>query len=208
MVALRKFVSLLLFVVIMYFLGMTGYVLFQGTRDERSKADAIVVLGAAQYNGEASPVLKARLDHAAQLWNEKVANTVVVTGGKAEGDRVSEASAAANYLGTLGVPDKNVLREVQGTNTWNSLQAASLFLKERNLKKVIVVSDPFHVARSKQMAESLGLSAQVSPTRTSPLTGGSTLPYYVKEVVAMAVGVPFGWDKAERLGDSVARNPR
>lgn len=205
--ALRRFVSLLLFAVIVYMAAISIYVVYQAGRDERSKADAIVVLGAAQYNGEASPVLKARLDHAAALWNDGVASTVVVTGGKAEGDRVTEATAAANYLQSLGVPDRAVLREVHGTNTWNSLQAAARFLKERKLTRVVVVSDPFHVARAKAMANSLGLQAQASATRTSPLRDAATAPYYAKEIGATAVGIPFGWATADRISNAVGRHP-
>lgn len=163
--------------------------------DQRPNADAIVVLGAAQYNGRPSPVLKARLDHAAKLYKAGIAKTVVVTGGKASGDDDTEASASAEYLGTLGVPDRDVLREVQGTSSWESLQASARFMKARGINKVVLVSDAFHNARINAMADDLGLEAYVSPTATSPIQGREEMPYYTKEIVALGVGRIIGFSR-------------
>ncbi len=168
-------------------------------KDQPVESDAIVVLGAAQYNGKPSPVLKARLDHAAALYKRGIAPTIVVTGGKTSGDDDTEASASAEYLGTLGVPDKNVLREVQGRSSWQSLQAAALFMKARDIHKVVLVSDPFHNARINEMGEDLGLESYVSPTKTSPIDGSEVLPYYVKESVALGFGRVFGFSRLAGL---------
>jgi uncharacterized SAM-binding protein YcdF (DUF218 family) len=163
--------------------------------DQARAVDAIVVLGAAQYNGTPSPVLKARLDHAAELWNQHYAPYIVVTGGKAPGDRNTEAGASAAYLGSLGVPDNRVLREVQGRNSWQSLQAAARFMKERGIHSVLLVSDSFHDARIREMAKDLGLEPYVSPTTTSPIAGASRQKYFVREVVALSIGKIIGFNR-------------
>lgn len=165
-------------------------------------ADAILVLGAAQYNGTPSPVLRARLDHAADLWKEKFAPVIVVTGGRAPGDVSTEASASAAYLASKGVPDSAVLREVQGRTSWQSLQASARFLHERGIERVILVSDAFHNARIAAMARSVGLEPMVSPTRTSPITGREQLPYLAKEVVALTLGKAFGFSRVASIEKS------
>ncbi len=173
-------------------------------RDEAQQADAIVVLGAAQYNGYPSPVLKARLDHAADLRKRGFADTIVVTGGKGEGDRNSEAGASAAYLATLGVPDRAVLREVQGRSSWESLQAAAAFMKKRDINRVILVSDPFHTARIREMARDLGLDPVVSPTRTSPIGGSEELRHYAKEIAGLGLGRLVGFSRIAGIEDDFA----
>jgi uncharacterized SAM-binding protein YcdF (DUF218 family) len=133
--------------------------------------DAIVVLGAAQYDGRPSPVLAARLDHALRLWAEGLSPRIVVTGGKRPGDRFTEAQASAEYLMDRGVPDEVILREVQGATSWESLAASARILRERGLGSVVLVSDPYHAKRIAGIASELGLTAFTSPTRTSPETG-------------------------------------
>ena len=97
---------------------------------QAAKAQAIIVLGAAQYDGVPSPVLKARLDHALELYRWKIAPIIVVTGGRQPGDRFTEATAGYDYLRDLGVPDSAIRKEVHGSTTWESLRAASTFLEE------------------------------------------------------------------------------
>jgi uncharacterized SAM-binding protein YcdF (DUF218 family) len=162
-------------------------------REQARPVQAIVVLGAAQYNGTPSPDLKARLDHAFDLWQRKLSDTIVVTGGKQPGDRVTEATSAANYLEGRGVPDTAVLREVSGRDSWQSLAASALFLKERGRLTVLLVSDPFHNERISLMAGELGLRPYVSPTRTSPIKGTSRLSYFGKETVEVALGRIIGF---------------
>lgn len=192
--------------------GYVGYNVWNvrhwATQDQAEKADAIVVLGAAQYNGEPSPVLKARLDHAADLYKRRMAPVVVVTGGAQEGDANTEASASAAYLAGKGVPDEVVLREVQGRNSWSSLQASARFMKQRDIQKIILVSDPFHSARIRQMAADLGLEPLVSPTKTSPIKGDAQRPYYAKEVVALSVGRIFGWSRLASMERDFSANWR
>lgn len=162
-------------------------------RDQARRVQAIVVFGAAQYNGRPSPVLAARLDHTADLYKRGYADRVVVTGGKAAGDVTTEATVSATYLTERGVPSSAILREVSGRNSWQSLASAAAILKERGLTKVLLVSDPFHDARIAAMAKELGLEAYVSPTRTSPIKGSTEEKFLVKETVAVAAGRIVGF---------------
>lgn len=156
-------------------------------------AQAIIVLGSAQYNGVPSPDLKARLDHALSLWRAHLAPIVVVTGGKEPGDTYTEATAGATYLASKGMPEAAILREVSGRDSWQSLSSAAEFLRARGDTKVILVSDPFHDERISLMAEELGLTPYVSPTRTSPIRGLSVVPYFAKETVEVAIGRVIGF---------------
>jgi uncharacterized SAM-binding protein YcdF (DUF218 family) len=174
-------------------------------RDDARKAQAIVVFGAAQYNGRPSAVLRARLDHAAALWMRKLAPVVVVTGGSQPGDRFTEATASADYLHTKGVPDADILREVSGHSSWQSLAAAANFLKVRNISDVILVSDPFHSLRITNMAAELGLQASASPTRTSPINGFSATEYMGRETLAVAVGRVVGFRREAGVKEVVSR---
>jgi uncharacterized SAM-binding protein YcdF (DUF218 family) len=157
-------------------------------RDEPAPAQAILVFGAAQYDGNPSPVLRARLDHAVELWREGVAPTIVVTGGRRPGDRFTEAGAAARYLHGQGVPDSAILREVQGHSSWESLAGAAAFLDDRGIEDVILVSDPYHSLRIEAMAGELGLNATVSPADT-----GASLGQLVRETAAVSVGRIIGY---------------
>lgn len=168
-------------------------------RDEARPAQAIVVLGAAQYDGRPSAVLRARLDHAAALWRAGVAPVVVVTGGKRAGDRFTEATASATYLHRLGIPDTAILREVQGRNSWDSLAAAAVFLHRRGVRRVVLVSDPFHAARIRAMARELRMEAYTSPTRTSPIRGGTALRQMGREAVIVSLGRIVGYRRLMRI---------
>ncbi len=141
----------------------------QGSRDEQRPADAIVVLGATQYDGRPSPVFAARLDHAISLWKQGVAPWLVVTGGKRPGDRVTEAQTALEYAMANGVPESAILTEDRSHSTYQSLSGVARLLDERGLATVVIVSDPTHMLRSLRMSTDLGLVAYGSPTRTSPV---------------------------------------
>src|SRR5687767_3369998 len=158
-----------------------------------SPVEAIVVFGAAQYNGRPSPVLRARLDHTAALYRRRLAKYVVVTGGGLPGDRASEASVSARYLKQRGVPESALLREVLGRDSWQSLASAANILRQRGIDRVLLVSDPFHSARVEAMADELGLDAYVSPTRTSPIGGAEEIRHLGRESVAMAAGRVVGF---------------
>jgi len=141
----------------------------QGARDEQRPVDAIVVLGAAQYDGRPSPVFAARIDHAIELWKEGIAPWLVVTGGKQDGDRATEAEAARTYAIANGVREDAILVEDQSRSTSESLAGVAGLLRARALDQVVVVSDPTHMLRALRIATDHGLVPYGSPTRTSPV---------------------------------------
>ncbi len=188
-----KVVAGVLVAAVLYLAVTFAQVYRAARRDDAQPAEAIVVFGTAQYDGEPSPVLAARLDHAIELYEQDLAPVVVVTGGNQPGDRFTEAAASANYLLEHGVPDEDVLREVSGTSSWQSLAAVSEFLAERDIDEVLLVSDPFHSLRITAMADELGLDAHSSPTRTSPIAGMTEMGYMARETVAVALGRIIGF---------------
>ncbi|MGW0016866.1 YdcF family protein [Rhodococcus sp. NPDC003382] len=136
--------------------------------DDWSHADAIVVLGAAQYSGTPSSVFEARLEQAVQLYENGVSDTVVTVGGKQEGDLYTEAAAGKNYLMSRGVPGEAILAVEEGTDTLLSVEAVSREMHERGMSSAVLVSDPWHSLRTRTMARDAGLEAWTAPTRTGP----------------------------------------
>ncbi len=141
----------------------------QGNRDEQRPADAIVVLGAAQYDGRPSPVFKARLDHAVDLWHQGLAKAFVVTGGKLPGDRTTEAAVARKYAIDHGVPADAIFGEDEAHNTLESLSSIADELRARDMRSAVFVSDPTHMLRVLRIAQDLGIEGYGSPTTTSPI---------------------------------------
>lgn len=140
----------------------------QGEHDERRAADAIVVLGAAEYDGRPSPVFRARLDHAVSLYRAGLAPVLVVTGGKAAGDRTTEAAVAREFAIAEGVPSGSILVEDRGRTTLESLRTVGQMLRDRGARDVVFVSDRTHMLRVLRMARDQGLTSFGSPTTTSP----------------------------------------
>ena len=166
-----------------------GTVIAWGSRDRARPSDAIVVLGAAQYWGRPSPVLRARLDHAVGLWRRRMAPRVVLTGGDGVGDTTSEAAVSRKYVIGRGIPDTAILLETTGRTTQESLRSVAVLLRSRNEESVILVSDPFHMLRLDILARRFGLVPYTSPTRTSPISAntGETWRYYMNE----SLKIPF-----------------
>jgi uncharacterized SAM-binding protein YcdF (DUF218 family) len=152
--------------------ALFGYMAYriaaQGDRDERRPADAIVVLGAAQFNGVASEVFAARLEHAVALFDDGLAPILIVTGGKQPGDRTTEAATARAYARAHGVPADQILMEDHGRSTLQSLQAVAALMRKNDLHSAIFVSDRTHMLRVVRMATDLEIQAWSSPTTTSP----------------------------------------
>lgn len=181
---IRRVVAGVLALVVLYVAVTFVQVWWASNQDDRTPANAIVVLGAAQYNGEPSPVLRGRLDHAAELWQSGVAPTIVVTGGKQEGDRVGEGYASYDYLRGLGIPESALKVEVDGTNTYEQLSASKVILDDLGAgSSVVVVSSPYHSFRSAAIADEVGLSPH-----TSPSAEASSLSALGRETVAASVG--------------------
>jgi uncharacterized SAM-binding protein YcdF (DUF218 family) len=193
--------GLLLAVVLpMLYFAVTFVQVWRTSRHDGARpAQAVIVLGAAQFDGRPSAVLRARLDHAADLYRRKIAPVVVVTGGKATGDRFTESQAGANYLHTKGVPDDAILREATGRTSWQSLAASARFLRQRGIHDVVLVSDPFHAARIGGIAGELGLDAATSPTRTSPIKGLSEFRHMVTEAAQVGLGRVIGFRRLVRI---------
>ena len=141
----------------------------QGQRDDQRRADAIVVMGAAQYNGRPSPVFAARLDHAIELYRAGLARHLIVTGGKQVGDRTTEAASARLYAVAHGVPADAILAEDGSRTTFESIQAVGDLLRAHGLANAVFVSDRPHMLRVLRMAADDGIAAWGSPTQTSPL---------------------------------------
>ena len=144
-------------------------VLIWSARDEARPAQAIVVLGAAQYAGRPSPVLRARLDHAVGLWKRDLASLLILTGGTGTGDTTSEAAVGRTYAKKRGVPDTLILVENEGRTTSESMKAVAGMLEVRGLHTALLVSDPFHMLRLRILARRFGFTPYTSPTRTSPI---------------------------------------
>lgn len=161
----------------------------QGSSDEQQPADAIVVLGAAQYNGRPSPVLEARISHAVDLFTAGVAPLLVVTGGKAVGDRTTEASVARAWAEDHGVPASAILAEDRGRTTLESLEAVAELLRARKLTSAVFVSDRTHMLRVLRIATDQGVTAWGSPTTTSPVDADPAprLEAIIHELGALAV---------------------
>ncbi|HKW47042.1 MAG TPA: YdcF family protein [Gemmatimonadaceae bacterium] len=139
-------------------------------RDDARPADAIVVLGAAQYDGRPSPVLRARLDHALSLWERHLAPRLILTGGMGDGDTTSEAAVGRRYVVKHGVPDSVILTETRGRTTAESIQRVAAMMDSVGHRQVLLVSDPFHMLRLWILAKRFDLVPHTSPTRTSPIS--------------------------------------
>ncbi|OAA28041.1 hypothetical protein UG55_100613 [Frankia sp. EI5c] len=149
-----------------------GQVWWVGRGDDRRRSDALIVLGASQYDGRPSAILAARLDHALELYRGGVAPRVITVGGNQPGDRFTEAEAAATYLRDRGVPANAVLAVPQGRDTLSSLTAVAGLMDSRQWRSAVVVTDRWHSLRSRAIAADLGIVAVTSPATEGPANRG------------------------------------
>lgn len=170
MLSARRVAVALLVAALALYLGSFVAVLAASREDQRQPVDAIVVLGAAQYNGKPSPVLRARLDHAVALYREGFAPTVIVTGGIGEGDRVSEATVGRQYLVSRGLPEPAVVVRPEGRSTQASIRSVAQWAGAHGVRRILMVSDPFHMLRLRLEAGRTVLEAHTSPTPSSPIS--------------------------------------
>ena len=167
--------------------GSTALAIWYTARqDERSAADAIIVLGSAQYNGVPSSIFAARLEHALKLYQDGVAPVVMTVGGKRAGDQFTEAEAGAQYLADSGVPTDALLALPTGVDTLESMRAAAAAFEERGWHSAVLVTDPWHSMRTQRMAEDAGIDAESSPTRQGPAVYSRTTQfrYILRETAA------------------------
>lgn len=176
-------------ILLLLWLASAAAVVIWGSRDRARKADAIVVLGAAQYVGRPSPVLKARLDHAIALWSRGLAPLLIVTGGMGAGDTTSEGAVSRQYAMRHGVPDRAILVESEGRSTRESLETVATMMQTRDLQRAVLVSDPFHMLRLSILAGGLGLTPYTSPTPTSPISANPNEAW--RYVLSESIKVPF-----------------
>lgn len=165
----RILVSVFLAVAILW-TGSMGAVILWSSMDQARPAGSIVVLGAAQYDGKPSPVLRARLDHGIDLWNRGMGKVFVLTGGQGYGDTTSEAAVGRSYAKRHGIPDTAILMENSGRTTRESMLGVAEILEKRGINSAILVSDPFHMLRLSITGKRFGLTTYTSPTRTSPIS--------------------------------------
>ena len=163
--------------------------------DEARPADLILVLGAAEYRGLPSPVLKSRLDHALGLYQRKIAPRVLTTGGSGGDPDFTEGEVARNYLVRKGIPAEAILVEPEGETTWHSIVAATEIMRRMNLRSCVLVSDGYHVYRVKRMMESQGVEAWGSPRQPSrALAGWDAQWLWFRQAVGVALwSIGLGW---------------
>jgi uncharacterized SAM-binding protein YcdF (DUF218 family) len=183
---------------VVYYAATLFWVHKVGQSDQARPVDAIVVMGAAQYDGRPSKLLAARLDHALELYQDGYAPLIVTTGGNRPGDRFTEAETSANYLIERGVPAEAII-QVAGENSYESLELASNEVRFRGLHSVLLVSDPYHMLRTRLIAQELGLTAYVSPTRTSPMDADNAFWHEMKEAGGVAIGRLIGFERLVSL---------
>lgn len=157
----------------------------QAVNDEARAADAIVIFGAAEYNGVPSPVLKARLDHAQDLDDRDLAPVLITTGGSGGDTRFTEGGVARDYLIQQGVAEAKILSETRSDTTYESVKAVADILRQRHARTCIAVSDGFHLYRIKLMFRALGITAYASPAPDSPIEDDPSLRslYTLREMV-------------------------
>lgn len=166
-------------------------VIYWERRDTAQRASAIVVLGAAQYVGRPSPVLRARLDHALDLWRRGFAPKIIFTGGFGDRDTTSEAAVGQRYAIDHGVPAHAILIENSGRSTAASLEQVAMLMDAEPSREVILVSDPFHMLRLSILARRFGMTPYTSPTRTSPISFSRRESW--KYVLAESIKVPIAF---------------
>ena len=184
----RVFAAAVLAVVLV--IASTALAIWWNARqDSRQDADAIVVLGSAQYNGVPSSIFAARLEHAKNLYEAGVAPVIVTVGGKATGDQFTEAEAGRDYLASEGIPGDALLAVPEGVDTLESMRVVSAAFDERGWHSAVLVTDPWHAMRAERMAQDSGIEAQSSPTRQGPAvqTRATQFRYILRETAAYLV---------------------
>ena len=182
----RRIVLGLVVIVVVVFAGTMARVWWVGMQNAQPRSDALIVEGAAQYNGRPSEVFTDRLQHALDLYQAGVAGKIVTVGGRRTGDNFSEAGSGRTWLIDHGVPAKSVVAVEEGSDTLLSLRAAMPILDANHWHSVVIVTDPWHELRSRTIARDLGLDAASSPVTVGPSTRGfwTQVKYIGREAVA------------------------
>ena len=196
-----KVAAVVAVVLVTYFAVTLVQVWLTSRHYDAHQAGAILVMGAAQYDGVPSPDLQARLNEALKLYDADDARLIMLTGSKEPGDVYTESQSGAMYLEKAGVPRSAIL-EVGGGNSFANIADAAPELRARGVTNVLVATDPFHEDRSMAIASQQGLAPSPTPTQASPISGWSTMPYFVKEAVGVGLGRIVGYSHLEWLHDA------
>ena len=199
--SLRRF-SFWLFVVIGLYVTVTFVqVVVAGRQEVTNTADAVVVMGAAQYDGRPSPQLEGRLATAIELWRQQTPQYFIVTGGQQEGDRFTEAETSMNVAVESGVPESSILFEDQGTTTWESLQGVAELVDRYEISSVVIVTDPYHAMRASLIARRSGINVVgVAPVQHSVVSGLTSVRRHLVETAGVAVGRIIGFEQISGRG--------
>lgn len=182
-----------------YYLVTLAQAVHTGRQHDSGPTDAIVVMGAAQYDGRPSPQLAARLEHVVTLYEDGVAPLVVVTGGNRPGDRFTEAEASARYLADRGIPADDVIEVGEGATTHESVEAAAPVMSAAGIGRVTLVTDPYHALRSRLIVEDAGFGVDVATTPASVVTGWNAVRRHLQEAAGVALGRVIGFDRLSDL---------
>lgn len=164
-----------MFLVLLWLAGVAAWIILTGQRDDARPADAIIVLGAAAYDANPSPVFEERIRHGIDLYQRGLADKLIFTGGYGgSAARFSESQVARRYALRHEVPENAILIESVSRNTFENLQQAALLMQEHDLHSAIIVSDPFHISRALRISRDVGIDAVGSPTPTSRFRTFST----------------------------------
>lgn len=190
----RWVLALLVIVVILIPVVTWGRVWYTARQDQRPVSDAIVVLGASQYDGRPSPIFEARLNHAAELYWDGVAPAIVTVGGNQPGDNFTEGEAGRNWLIEVGIPAEQVVAVPEGADTVDSLEAVAAVFEEFDWSSAVIVTDPWHALRSRVIAEDAGMEAATSPSRSGPAvqTRETQVWYITRETASLMYYRLFG----------------
>ena len=167
--------------------------IWAGSHRDTKAVDAIVVMGAAQYDGVPSPLLASRLQHALELWRQKQAPVIAVTGGKRVGDRFTEGATSRRWLTDRGVPAADIIVESVGHSTWESIENLAPLLNDANVQSVVVVSSSWHVQRAELSLEELGFRAHSSASPNGVLSGPSEKSKLIREIGGVSLGRIIGF---------------
>jgi uncharacterized SAM-binding protein YcdF (DUF218 family) len=184
-------IAMAILCVLAWILFIAGLILREPHRASGTRADGIVVLGAAVIGERPSPVFEARLDEAAMLFREKRARYIVLTGARSAEDRLSEAAAGRSYLLAQGVPAEALLMEENSRTTVENLREAKLVADRNGLRSLLVVTDGLHLFRSRLAWQRLGMNAQGAPARSSRYRGLATQARFALRELAFVHAEPL-----------------
>ena len=190
---IRRFISFILLLLIAIPLYVVGSVWYTARNTEPVKSDFILVMGAAQFDGRPSDILKSRLEHALEIYKAGYAPKIYTVGAGAPGDRTTEAAASKAWLIDRGVKKNNVIAVAKGRDTLGSTKAYVAAANKAKLKSVIIVTDPYHCLRSKKMAQDLGLLASCTAVESGPASvANSEFKYLARESGAYLAYITLG----------------